>query len=65
MQPFGKATPVFLANNDWVAADVTYFYGDWAEETLVQSERVLAHLGMPKPDWLDASYYQKNVIAKM
>lgn len=28
LQPFGKAAPIYLANNDWVAQDVKYFYGD-------------------------------------
>ena len=37
LQPFGADAPVFLANNDWVAQDVDYFYGDWAEETLLQA----------------------------
>ena len=42
LQPFGRGAKVFLANNDYVALDVRYKYGDWAEETLLQSERALA-----------------------
>ena len=63
-EPFGKGVPVYLANNDWVAQDVTYFFGDWAEETLVQAERAYYRLGMPRPAWLNGSYYQANIVAK-
>ena len=28
LQPFGRDVPIYLANNDFVAQDVTYFYGD-------------------------------------
>ena len=30
MRPFGKAAPIFVANNDWVEQDVTYFMGDFS-----------------------------------
>lgn len=63
-QPFGRNVSVYLANNDWVAMDVTYFFGDWAEESLVQSERALYRLGVPKPEWLNASYYQKQIVER-
>ena len=62
LQPFGASTPVYLANNDWKSQDVTYFYGDWAEETLTQCERALYRLGVPKPSWLNASYYQEKIV---
>ena len=64
LQPFGLHSPVYLANNDWVLQDVNYFFGDWAEETLVQSERALRRLGMPRPSWLNASYYEKEIVRK-
>jgi hypothetical protein len=61
LQPFGRHAPIYMANNDWVAQDVTYFYGDWAEESLLQCERALLRLGMPKPAWLNGTYYDKFV----
>lgn len=64
LQPFGRASPIFLANNDWICQDVTYFYGDWAEETLLQAERALHRLGVPRPAWLNASYYHEKVASK-
>jgi hypothetical protein len=64
LQPFSKAVPIYLANNDWVAQDVTYFYGDWAEESLLQCERALHRLGEPKPAWLNATYYQDQIASK-
>ena len=63
LQPFGRDKPVYLANNDFVAQDVTYFYGDWAEETLTQSERALYRLGLPKPSWLNSTYYHKHIVS--
>ena len=63
LQPFGPATPVYLANNDYAALDVKYLYGDWAEESLLQAERALRRLGAPKPDWLDAAYYAAKIAA--
>ena len=54
-----------MGNNDWVAMDVRYFFGDWAEESLLQAERALATLGVRRPDWLDARYYADKVVAPM
>ena len=64
LQPFGKGRPVYLANNDWVAQNVNYFFGDWAEESLLQCERALYRLGEPRPAWLNASYYQEKIVTK-
>lgn len=58
-----KLPKVHLANNDFVALDISKFFGDWAEESLLQSERALRVLGLPKPDWLDGDYYAKKVVA--
>jgi len=32
---------IFLINNDYVCMNVNYFYGDWAEESLLQAERAM------------------------
>ena len=61
LQPFGEKAPIFLANNDFVAQNVDYFFGDWAEESLLQSERALFRLGNVKPAWLNSSYYDTKV----
>jgi len=63
MRPFGKAAPIYVANNDWVEQDVAYFMGDWAEESLLQCERALYLLGEPKPSWLNATYYDAKIKA--
>jgi hypothetical protein len=62
LQPFGKGA-VYMANNDWVAQDVHYFFGDWAEESLVQAERALYKLGVPRPAWLNETYYKAKIVA--
>ena len=54
---------IFLANNDYVAMNVYYMYGDWAEEGLLMAERALAKLGNPKPEWLNSDYYDEKVTA--
>jgi hypothetical protein len=60
------STPsVLVANNDWVAQRTEELFGDWAEESLLQTERGLRLQGMPAPDWLDKVYYQKKVVAMM
>jgi hypothetical protein len=59
--PFPK---VFVANNDWVAEEIKYMWGDWAEESLLQAERALYKLNIAKPDWLDGKYYQKKVVSQ-
>jgi hypothetical protein len=59
--PFPK---VFIANNDWVAEEIKYMWGDWAEESLLQAERALYKLNIPKPDWLDGKYYLKKVVSQ-
>lgn len=64
LQPFGTDARVFLANNDWVAQDVNDFFGDWAEESLLQAERALRRLGAPRPGWLNATYYQEKVVER-
>ena len=64
LQPFGKAAAVYLANNDFLAQQSTYFEGDWAQESLLQCERALYRLGVKRPDWLNASYYAERIVAK-
>eukprot|EP00746_Dinoflagellata_sp_MGD_P086947 gnl/MRDRNA2_/MRDRNA2_34472_c0_seq1.p1 gnl/MRDRNA2_/MRDRNA2_34472_c0~~gnl/MRDRNA2_/MRDRNA2_34472_c0_seq1.p1 ORF type:complete len:505 (+),score=92.02 gnl/MRDRNA2_/MRDRNA2_34472_c0_seq1:68-1582(+) len=64
LTPFKEQMPrVHVANNDWVASEVEKMYGDWAEESLLQAERALHVLNVPKPDWLDTSYYNDRVVA--
>jgi len=68
LQPFASlkaAGPsIFLANNDYVAQNVYYLFGDWAEESLLQSERALRRLGTPKPAWLDQAYYNAQIVSR-
>ena len=61
--PGAPGENVFLANNDYVAMNVHYMYGDWAEESLLMAERALSRLGAPKPEWLDDDYYREKVVA--
>ena len=67
LQPLGEGVGwrVLMGNNDWVAMDVRYYVGEWAEESLLQAERALATLGVRRPDWLDARYYADKVVAPM
>jgi len=64
LQPFGEQARVFLANNDWVALNSAYLFGDWAEESLLMSERALHRLKVAKPAWLSSDYYEKEVAGK-
>lgn len=61
LQPLGKEIKLYMANNDWVAMNTRYMFGDWAEETLLQAERALRSLGATRPSWLDADYYEKKI----
>lgn len=61
LAPMGPRSRVFMANNDWVATETMKFFGDWAEESLLQAERALSLLGVPRPQWLDSHYYAKKV----
>jgi hypothetical protein len=61
LQPLGKGVRLFMANNDWVALNTRYMFGDWAEETLLQAERALLALGSPRPSWLDPDYYKEKI----
>ena len=66
LQPWAKSSNlpnVFLVNNDWVCMDVRYYYGDWAEESLLQAERAMFLLGTLRPAWLDKTYYQEKVAS--
>ena len=65
LQPWGSEYPIFLVNNDWVCANVKYFYGDWAEESLLQAERAMFSLGMEKPMWLNGTYYEEKVASQV
>lgn len=57
------SSQILVANNDWVAQNVEYLFGDWAEESLLQAERGLRKIGYKRPDWLDKDYYQTKVEA--
>jgi len=63
LSPFGEEAKIHVANNDWVAQEVMSFFGDWAEESLLQAERALKLLGVPKPEWLNTAYYNEKVLA--
>eukprot|EP00192_Tetraselmis_astigmatica_P003512 CAMPEP_0117679094 /NCGR_PEP_ID=MMETSP0804-20121206/17640_1 /TAXON_ID=1074897 /ORGANISM="Tetraselmis astigmatica, Strain CCMP880" /LENGTH=558 /DNA_ID=CAMNT_0005488511 /DNA_START=32 /DNA_END=1709 /DNA_ORIENTATION=- len=63
LQPWGRDVPVFLANNDYFMQDTKYMYGDWAEDSLLQAERALLRFGLARPDWLDADYHKRKVVA--
>jgi hypothetical protein len=57
---------IFLVNNDFSCLDVRYYWGDWAEESLLQAERAMFLLGMPPPSWLvNKDYYQTHVVKKV
>jgi hypothetical protein len=57
---------IFLVNNDYACMDVRYFFGDWAQESLLQSERAMLLLGMPPPMWLQSmDYYHENVVKRV
>ena len=64
LQPFGKEAAVYLANNDFLAQQSTYFEGDWAQESLLQCEQALYRLGVKRPPWHNASYYAERLVAK-
>jgi hypothetical protein len=57
----GKSPSILVANNDWVATNVENLNGDWAQESLLQAERGLRILGVPRPAWLDEAYYNEKV----
>mmetsp|Transcript_8226 Transcript_8226/g.12610 ORF Transcript_8226/g.12610 Transcript_8226/m.12610 type:complete len:563 (+) Transcript_8226:196-1884(+) len=68
LQPFKNqnlSTNLFLVNNDFVCLNARYFYGDWAEESLLQAERAMYLLGMAKPPWLNSSYYQEKIVSQV
>jgi len=54
---------ILVANNDWVALSTERMFGDWAEESLLQAERGLRRLGLPRPAWLNATYYEAQVAS--
>lgn len=54
---------MFLVNNDYVCMNVRYFYGDWAEESLLQAERAMFLLRTPRPEWLDETYYAEKIAS--
>merc|ERR1719502_1829237 len=62
LSPFGRNAKIHVANNDWVAQEVMGFFGDWAEESLLQAERALTLLGVSKPPWLNEAYYNKKIV---
>ena len=51
-----------MSNNDFWFAPVKY-NGDWAQESLVSAERLLAdQFKLPRPSWLNATYYDDFVM---
>ncbi|CAJ1350999.1 unnamed protein product [Effrenium voratum] len=61
--PLPDRKDIMLANNDWVAQSVETMFGDWAEESLLQAERALHKIGVPRPAWLDEDYYSRKVAS--
>jgi len=54
-----------IANNDWWLEESTVDLMPpyWAEVSLRSAERALHEcLGLPKPSWLDQTYYTKSVL---
>jgi hypothetical protein len=46
--------------------NVQYYWGDWAEESLMQAERAMHLLGMAPPEWLqNKDYYHEHVIKQV
>lgn len=45
LQPLGKEIKLYMANNDWVAMNTRYMFGDWAEETLLQARHCSSTCG--------------------
>eukprot|EP00929_Paragymnodinium_shiwhaense_P114667 TRINITY_DN83133_c0_g1_i1.p1 TRINITY_DN83133_c0_g1~~TRINITY_DN83133_c0_g1_i1.p1 ORF type:complete len:535 (+),score=122.97 TRINITY_DN83133_c0_g1_i1:63-1607(+) len=62
LTPFPSLPHVHVANNDWIIQEVKQMFGDWAEESLLQAERALYIEGVPKPDYLNSTYYKKFVV---
>merc|ERR1712032_337762 len=57
---------IFLVNNDWICMNVHKFYGDWAEESLLQAERTMYLLNKTsKPTWLNSTYYKTRVTSQV
>ncbi len=68
LQPWGtklRGSSLFLVNNDWICNSAADYQGDWAEESLLQAERAMYLLGTPKPEWLDADYYEQKIESKV
>ncbi|KAL3775148.1 hypothetical protein ACHAW5_003380 [Stephanodiscus triporus] len=62
----GIKNRIFLVNNDFSCMDVRYYFGDWAEESLLQVERAMLLLGMSPPEWLqNENYYHNNVVKQV
>jgi hypothetical protein len=69
---------IFLINNDYICMNVNYFFGDWAEESLLQAERAMyilsttttassssSSLNDNKPSWLNELYYKTKVTSQV
>lgn len=52
-------------NYDVFVADQDYGYvTGWAVGSLMMAEKILqSEFGLPKPKWLDASWYEENILA--
>mmetsp|Transcript_99094 Transcript_99094/g.275932 ORF Transcript_99094/g.275932 Transcript_99094/m.275932 type:complete len:511 (-) Transcript_99094:82-1614(-) len=61
LAPLEGSSRVLVANNDWSALQTEKLFGDWAEESLLQAERGLRLLGLPRPEWLNEAYYAAKV----
>jgi len=64
LTPLGHSR-VLVANNDWSALETEKLFGDWAEESLLQAERGLRLMGLPRPAWLDEAYYREKVLQEL
>jgi len=53
---------IWVANGDFAATPTETWDGAWAQDSLVLAERVLHKLAIPKPSWLNGTYYQSQII---
>merc|ERR1712080_338993 len=53
---------IMSANNDFHAQTTDTWDGDWAEDSLLLSERALRRLNVSAPTWLNQAYYQQRIV---
>ncbi|KAJ8600903.1 hypothetical protein CTAYLR_010430 [Chrysophaeum taylorii] len=63
LDPTNGSFPLFVANNDFWYGGYQDLTCCWAEQSLRVAERILHdHFRLPKPDWLDAHYYNTTIL---